>query len=369
MDLTYPGQSSESGRCSARVLRTCSILICCAITFVANGPVRADILEELYASAASEGELNLYAQGPPQVYSDLVQQFQGRYPKVHVRVTPGRYDVIEKIDAQLREDGRLDADLVTAQTVQHLVRWQRLGALLNYAPIEAPVIPAKYKDLSGTNFFPLSLYLIGSAYNANKVAATDAPQSIKDFLKAQFKGKIVSTYPHDDDVTLYLYFQIAEKYGWKFIEDLVTQNVKYVRSHVLVAEQTATGERPVTFDQISSFNKVKFVVPDDVPMVVFPYVIGSFAKSPHPNASKLFLNFSLSKEPQERFVRRNIWSARIDVEPPVGFKPLSSYNIASDFITFISDESRVVQLRAKFEKIVGPIAGEYISTSPPRERR
>ena len=336
-----------------------------AFAVVPAAPAAADELDELYAKAAAEGELSLYAQGPPQVYADLVRQFEARYPKLRVRVTPGRYDVIEKLDAQLKA-GPPDADIVTAQTVQHLVRWRRNGLLLSYAPAAAAEIPAKYKDPSGANFFPLSLYLIGSAYNADRIADADAPRTIREFLKPEFKGRIVSTYPHDDDVTLYLYAKIVERYGWDFIAALAAQEPKYVRSHVLVGEQTASGERPVTFDQISTFNKVKFVAPGDVPMVVFPYAIASFANSPHPNAAKLFLNFSLSKEQQERFVQRGIWSARADVEPPSGFKPLADYNVAADFIAFISDEGRAGELRARFEKIIGGVAGEYISTTPAR---
>ncbi len=329
---------------------------------------QAEDPDELYNKAAIEGELSLYAQGPPQVYADLVRQFEARYPKVKVRVTPGRYDVIAKVDDQLKA-GRVDADIVTAQTVQHLVRWKRNGRLMAYAPAEASGISAKFKDASGTSFFPLSLYLIGSAYNAEKVADAEAPKTVQDFLQPRFKGKIVSTYPHDDDVTLYLYTTIVEKYGWSFVEQLVAQEPKYVRSHVLVGDLTSSGERPVTFDQISTFNKVQFFAPGDVPMVVFPYAMGSFANSPHPNAAKLFLNFSLSKEQQDRFAKRNIWSARGDVEPPAGFKPLSSYNVAADFIEFISDEKRVNDLRGRFEKIIGPVAGDYISTSPAREAR
>ena len=355
--------------CSALlVMAGRSALAGLSVAMLGMSAVQADILEGLYRAAAAEGELSLYAQGPPQVYSDLVEQFQSSYPRVRVRVTPGRYDVVDKIDAQLKT-GRLDADIVTVQTVQHLVRWQKAGELLTYAPPEAAAVPARYKDATGANFFPLSLYLIGSAYNASRIAPSDAPRSIKDFLNPRFRGRIVSTYPHDDDVTLYLYHQVAQRYGWALIETLSAQDIKYVRSHVLVAQEVAKGERPVTFDQISTFNKDTFVAPEDVPMVVFPYAIGSFAKSPHPNAAKLFLRFSLSQEQQARFVGRNIWSARSDVGPPAGFNPLPSYDIAADYISFISDDSRAADLRARFEKIIGPIAGEYISTAPAGERR
>jgi len=347
----------------AAELRDLLALLLLPAAIVAMGSAHGQTIEELEQKAALEGELSLYAQGPPQVYTDLVRQFEARYPKIKVRITPGRYDVIAKVDEQLKA-GKLDADIVTAQTVQHLVRWQRNRQLMTYTPASASDIPSRYKDATGANFFPLSLYLIGSAYNSAQVAEADAPKAVRDFLKPQFKGKIVSTYPHDDDVTLYLYAKIVEKYGWDFVERLAAQDLKFVRSHVLVGELTTSGERPVTFDQISTFNKVKFVAPSDVPMVVFPYVIGSFATAPHANAAKLFLNFSLSKEQQERFVARNIWSARIDVNPPAGFAQLTNYDIASDFIAFISDEQRASELRARFEKILGPIAGEYIRTSP-----
>ena len=90
--------------------------------------------DELYDRAAVEGEVSYYAQGPRQVYADLVAQFEARYPKIKVRVTSGRYDVIEKINQQLASGGLPDADIVTAQTVQDLVKWSRAGALMSFAP-------------------------------------------------------------------------------------------------------------------------------------------------------------------------------------------------------------------------------------------
>jgi hypothetical protein len=36
------------------------------------------------------------------------------------------------------------------------------------------------------------------------------------------------------------------KYGWDMMEKLLKQDMKFVRSHVLVAQETEKGERPVT---------------------------------------------------------------------------------------------------------------------------
>jgi ABC-type Fe3+ transport system substrate-binding protein len=328
-----------------------------------TAPARAEVQQDLVRAAEAEGALSYYAQGPRQVYEDLVARFEARYPRIKVHVTPGRYDVIEKIDRQIAA-GTIDVDVVTAQTVQDLIRWSEKSLLLSFTPEASAVIPA---ELQGRDFFPLSIYVIGLAYNPNEVK--NPPRSVADLLDPRFEEKIVSTYPQDDDVTLYLYGRIVRKYGWSFIDKLKLQKLRFVRSHVLVGELTKTGERPVTFDQISSFNSVTFVVPGDIPLVVFPYSVAAFAASKHPNAARLFLEFSLSKEEQQRFVARNIWSARADVEPPAGFGPLSSYSVANDFIAFMSHREAIAKLRADFEKAIGPVSGEYISTSPPRSPR
>jgi ABC-type glycerol-3-phosphate transport system substrate-binding protein len=78
-------------------------------------------LDALYAQAAVEGEVSAYLQGPPQVYAGFVREFEAKYLKVKVRITPGRYDLMPKIDAQIAA-GRMDADLVILQTTQDYVR-------------------------------------------------------------------------------------------------------------------------------------------------------------------------------------------------------------------------------------------------------
>ena len=130
------------------------------------------------------------------------------------------------------------------------------------------------------------------------------------------------------------------------------------------SQETEKGERPVTFDQISQFNKVKFVVPDDLPMPVYPITTGIFANASHPNAAKLFIAFVLSKEQQHHLTAAGAISVRPDVEPPPGLKPLSNYRIADGYISFISEEIQAKELRKRFEGYIGPPQGAYISTSP-----
>lgn len=347
------------GKWSALQALCMSLALC--VHAPASGAEAID-LDALYERAAAEGEVSAYLQGPPQVYASFVGAFEAKYPKVKVRITSGRYDLMPKIDAQIAA-GKMDADLAILQTTQDYVRWKRQGALQSFAPPDFDLIPAKLKD-PDAHFLPVFLVMIGFAYNPAQVAAADTPRTIPDFLKPAFKGKIVSTYPHDDDLTLYSNTLIVEKYGWGMIEQLLKQDMKFVRSHVLVAQETAKGEWPVTFDQISQFNKVDFVVPGDLPMPVYPITTGIFAQAPHPNAAKLFLAFAISKAQQQRAAASGAIPVRPDVELPSGFKPLSSYRIADGYIAFISDEIRTKELRQRFEGYIGQPQGAYISTSP-----
>ena len=319
-------------------------------------------LEALYGRAAIEGEVSLYLQGPPQVYASYVREFEAKYPKVKVRITSGRYDLMPKIDAQIAA-GKLEADLAILQITQDYVRWKRQGVLQPFAPSGFELIPTRLKDTEA-HFLPIFLVMIGVAHNPAQVSGVNTPRSIPDFLKPIFKSKIVSTYPHDDDLTLYLYTLIAQKHGWEMIEKLLKQDIKFVRSHVLVAQETEKGERPVTFDQISQFNKVSFIAPDDLQMPIYPITTGIFAKAPHPNAAKLFLTFAVSKEQQQRMAANGTISVRPDVTPPPGLQPLSSYRIADGYIDFISDEAKTKELRKRFEGYIGHPQGNYISTSP-----
>jgi ABC-type Fe3+ transport system substrate-binding protein len=339
---------------------TCWLIALCAYSSASSAQQRD--LDALYEQAALEGEISAYLQGPPQVYSAIVSEFEAKYPKIKVRITPGRYDLMPKIDAQIAA-GKMDADLAILQTAQDYVRWRRQGALQRFAAPGFDLIRPTLKD-SEAYYMPVFLTMIGFAYNPTRIADADAPRTVADFLKPAFKSKIVSTYPHDDDLTLYSYASIVEKYGWGMIEKLLTQDIKFVRSHVLVSQETEQGERPVTFDQISQFNKVRFVAPDDLPMTVSPITTGIFANAPHPNAAKLFVGFLLSKEQQQRISSTGAISVRPDVRPPAGLKPLSEYRIADGYLSFISDDSRTKELRERFERYIGRPAGAYISTSP-----
>jgi ABC-type Fe3+ transport system substrate-binding protein len=85
---------------------------------------------------------------------------------------------------------------------------------------------------------------------------------------------------------------------------------------------------------------------------LFTLTAGIFKDAPHPNAAKLFLTWYMAKEQQSRI---GVFSARLDVPPPAGLKPLSSYKTANQYRDFVTDDKQLTALRKRFEGYAGPV--------------
>jgi len=197
-------------------------------------------------------------------------------------------------------------------------------------------------------------------YNTEKVAAADVPNSALDFLKPQFAGKIVTAYPADDDVTLWVFYHIVQKYGWDYMDKYMAAKPSFIQGHLGEQRSIASGQNVVTFDSIYDItNELKrhgaaidahFPAVDALP--IWPLTGAIFKDAPHPNAAKLFLSWLLALEQQAHI---GTWSARSDVPPPQGFKPILTYQVANDYRAFLTDQAKVVELRKRFEGYSGPI--------------
>ncbi|HEV2572645.1 MAG TPA: extracellular solute-binding protein [Beijerinckiaceae bacterium] len=322
----------------------------------------ADMTSDLYEKAKSEGALTLYTGGPVAPYQGIVAEFEQKFPGIKVSVTGGFSNVLnEKIEQQLKA-GKLEADMALFQTAQDFVAWKKRNLLLNYQVEGHENIAAVFKDPDGA-FTTARVNAIAYAYNKNAIASGDVPKSALDFLKPEFSGKIITCYPADDDATLYVFYTIVQKYGWSYMDRFMANKPSFIQGHLGVIRAVASGERPVTFDATTSTTgalkqtgaPVELVVPQDDPIVVFTLTAGIFKNAPHPNAARLFLNWYMQPEQQRR---SGVFSARTDVPPPAGFKPLTSANAALDYNQFVSNEPLITDLRKRFEAYTGPVVNK-----------
>ena len=350
---------------AGRAKSVCLLLIAAALGVVTGGrPAGAETsgppsLDELYAKAKSEGAFVLYVGGPTAPWEAMAKVFNDRYPGINVAISGGFSNVLDKkIDAQIAA-GKLEVDAAILQTIADYVRWKASSRLLDFKPAGFDKIDPSFKDPDGA-FWATMVNAVPYMYNTEKVAEADVPNSALDFLKAQFAGKMVTPYPADDDVTLWVFHHIVDTYGWSYMDKYMAAKPNFIQGHLGQQRSIGTGQNLVTFDSIYNITTVlkkqgmpvnsHFPLVDATP--IWPLSGAIFKDCPHPNAAKLFLTWLL--EPAQQ-VATETWSGRSDVPPPAGYKPIFSYKVANDYRAFLTDQPQIEALRKRFEGYTGPV--------------
>jgi len=343
----------------ARGLGLAAVLGLIAGTSAGVSLVHGQSLDELYVKAKSEGQLMFYAGGPTAPWEARAKAFGELYPGIKVSIGGGFSNVLDKkIDQQIAA-GKLEVDAAILQTIVDFVRWKSEGRLLIFKPAGFDAMDASFKDSDGA-FWATMVNVVPYMYNTEKIAAADVPNSALDFLKPQFRGKVVTPYPADDDVTLWVFHYIVQKYGWGYMDQYMSAKPNFIQGHLGEQRSIAANANWVTFDSIYDLTNelkrqslpVESHFPEIDALPIWPLTAAIFNNAPHPNAAKLFFSWLLAPEQQAKL---GTWSPRGDVPPPVGFKPILSYNVANDYRAFLTDQAQVAELRRRFEGYTGPI--------------
>src|SRR5580692_4550556 len=322
-------------------------------------PAGAQSLDDFYAKAKDEGAFAFYVGGPTAPWEARAKVFEERFPGIKVTIGGGFSNVLDqKIDAQLAA-GKLEVDAAILQTAADYVRWKREGRLLTFKPPGFEKMDPAFKDADGM-FWATMINVVPYMYNTQKVTAADIPNSAMDFLKPQFHGKIVTAYPADDDVTLWVFYHIVQKYGWGYMDKYMAAKPTFIQGHLGEQRSIGSGENLATFDSIlditAALKRQGMPVDSHIPtgdaLPIWPLSGAIFKNAPHPNAAKLFMSWLLEPEQQSKLPT---WSPRSDVPPPEGFKPILSYQVANDYRDFLTNETEVAALRKRFEGYSGPI--------------
>ena len=341
------------------VLWTSTCLGALALVIALSAASRAETIEQLSEKAKPERSLVIYAGGPVANYEPLAREFEQKFPGITVTVKGGFSNQLnQEIEQQFRA-GRLDVDMALFQTAQDFVRWKAEGRLLAFKPEGYEALHSSFRDPDGA----FTVWYVGTlsyAYNTQYVKPADVPKSALDFLKPQFRGKIITVYPHDDDAALYLFALLINRYGWDYIDKYMANEPNFVQGHLGVSRAVAQGSNLVTFDATTSTvlnlkragQPIEFAFPENEPVPVYYSTAGIFRDAPHPNVAKLYLTWMLAPEQQRRI---GSFSPRRDVPPPGGLEPLFSYRVANEYRDFVTHDAFVADLRRKFEQIVGPI--------------
>jgi len=202
---------------------------------------------------------------------------------------------------------------------------QKDGFLAKYDSPSAGAFPKEFID---PNLGPTYRNtIIGIVYNTGIIKPAEAPKSLEDLVRSQYKGKVVIPDASQHTTTAQWMANLHKVMGGKekadkFIRELAATKPLLVPSLTPSGERITTGETPIG---IAFLKNVVFYGKKGVPL---DYVrLGKFmgdgqsvtlgAKPPHPNAGKAFIDFFLGEEGLRLMAGIGEFVTRKGIYPPL----------------------------------------------------
>lgn len=199
------------------------------------------------------------------------------------------------------------------------------GGLAKYDSPSAKAFP---KEVIHPNLGPqYRNAVIGILYHSGIIKPADAPKSLEDLLKPQYRGKLVMPDASQHTTTAQWLASLHKIMGSKeradkFIRDLAATKPLLVESLTPAGERVTTGEMPIG---IGFLKNVVFFGQKGVPI---DYVrLGKFmgdgqavalaAKPVHPNAGRAFIDYFIGEEGLKIMAGIGEFVTRKGIYPPI----------------------------------------------------
>jgi len=148
---------------------------------------------------------------------------------------------------------------------------------------------------------------IGPWVNTNLVKPGQEPKSYRDAAKPEWKGKILISDPALSNGTYITYLSLVDNgyLDMEFVRSMAKQDMKFVPGTRDVAAELARGQAPLGLT-VTDVDAASFVA-EGAPIKAIAFEEGTIVSlsaltaikgSPHPNATKVFMNWILSPEGQ-----------------------------------------------------------------------
>jgi iron(III) transport system substrate-binding protein len=311
-----------------------ALIICSACLFFAM-PARAqsiadigrysgpDRTQRLIDGAKREGFVTLYSSAVIADTNAITQAFEKKYG-IQVRLWRGSSDDILRRAVTEARGERYDADLAeTAGDSMEGLQRERLLAEVT-SPVFAQLMPGAVMPHRGWIADRLSVFTV--ACNTTVIKPADMPKSYADLADPKWRGKL-GIDDEDDDSSWFM--SVADAMGKDkalalFRKIVATNGVSVRRGHTLLSNLVVAGEVPLALTvygyRVADLKKRGAPIDGVIlpPAFALPTGIGALAKSPHPNAALLLLDFYLTDGQRILAARGNVPTNRTVAEPPPG---------------------------------------------------
>jgi iron(III) transport system substrate-binding protein len=195
---------------------------------------------------------------------------------------------------------------------------------------------AKYDSPSAKDFTKESIdpnlgpryrnVIIGVVYNKSAISPAEAPKSLEDLVKPQYRGKLVMPDPTQHTTTTQWVASLEKLMGKekadKYIRDLAATKPILVESLLPAAERVSTGETPIAITYVKyAFMYGQKGAPLDYvrlgKMMGDGHYLGLGGKAPHSNAAKALIDYFLGPESMSMLAKQGEFVNRKGIYPPL----------------------------------------------------
>ena len=297
------------------------------------GPAMAQDRAAQIEAAKREGKMSLATSVSAAGFPKFMQAFNALYP--FLDVTTGYYSaptgrVLARVEAEMHA-GSLSFDVLHIAAIAPYLGYARAGQLLPYRSPERAAYPATAYDASDT-WTTARVVGVIMAYNSHTLPPEQAPKSWMDALRPEFAGKKLVLQDAAAGTAFAQMYELEKILGADYLKRLAAQKPVVVSTSAQLIDLLVRGEALVGFtvDHFRAFEPdavkagIRAVYPQEgMPIAAAPVAI--FAQAPHPNAAKLFIDYTLSQTGQTLLDVDifGVYSMRPDVASPPGQKPLA----------------------------------------------
>src|SRR6267378_1915596 len=309
-------------------------------------------------AARKEGKVVWYTSLVLPSAERVAKLFETAYPDVKVEVhRTGSQRILQRVMQELQANIK-NVDVVHTSDAGHYVLLKEKKLLAKYTPAGVDAFPAGFKDRDGY-YYGLRATVNAITYNTKAMSAAEAPKTWKDLLDPKWKGKMVTAHPGYSGVIATHVLALVHLHGWDYFKQLAQNKLMLVQSAVDPAGVVASGERMVAVDGGDYYyyqmkkkgNPIEVVYPKEgVPLVVSPTAIASFA--PHPNAAKLFTDFTFTRELQQVMAdSEGLYTGHPEVKYPSDKPKLSELKLLN--VDAEELEKRNEEIKSRFVEFFG----------------
>ncbi len=303
--------------------------LCGLLLFAAGSAAWAESVMEM---AKKEGKVVWYSSLSLPIAQELCNAYNAKHTGIECVLHRSGSGKLYRRWRNEAKSNIYTADVLHTSNIGHFVSLRKAKAIIQYAPEGIEDFNPNFIE-KGHYWAVLRASVYAPAYNTSKVSAADAPKTWTDLLDPKWKGKLVQAHPSYSGFVSVGLAGLVRVFGWDYVKKLANQEPRIVQSAVDTTAYIVRGEALAgatafynNFQPMQAGEPIKaFFPPEGVPFIASAQAI--FTKAPHPNAAKVFSDWTFSTEAQQLLVNHGLYSGDPDVKYPKGLTPLKDIKL------------------------------------------